>query len=335
MQTELLSCRPEPNDPSRAKRILIVDDEPSVVQVVSRFLGREGYQADSASNGEEALAKIRLDIPDVLLLDVKMPVLDGLSVCQRLRADFHTRGLPIVLLTGNGAVEDRLQGFKTGADDYLTKPFYLDELKIRVEGALQRRRWDQGTHPLTHLPGSPAIEEEVRRRLALGEPFAFAYIDIDHFKSYNDAYGYESGDRVIKEVADSLIESAVGPDAAKGFPAHVGGDDFVFIAPIEAMRESLPEIAARFDARREAHYRQDDLAAGSIRCKNRRGEVQEFPLIALSIAVVSTQTRRIRHYARLVEIASELKRFIKVQPHQGKSMVLWDRRIDPPEEEMP
>src|SRR5258706_4081935 len=178
MRTELLSCNTDNENSSRATRILVVDDEPTLMQVLSRFLGGEGYDAASATNGQEALEKIQKDVPDVLLLDVKMPILDGLSVCRAMRADFRTRGLPIILLTGNGGLEDRLQGYKTGADDFLTKPFNLDELKIRIEGALHRRQWDQGTHPLTHLPGSPGIEEEVRRRLLLGTPFAFAYLDI-------------------------------------------------------------------------------------------------------------------------------------------------------------
>ncbi len=330
MSTELLSRRIDEGDAPRATRILVVDDEPTVVQIISRFLGREGYHADCAVNGEEALAKIREQMPDVLLLDVKMPVLDGLSVCRAMRADFRTRGLPIILLTGNGGLEDRLQGYKTGADDFLTKPFNLDELKIRVEGALQRRHWDQGTHPLTHLTGSPGIEEEVRRRLGLGEPFAFAYIDIDHFKAFNDVYGYEAGDRVIKEVADSMIQSAIESHTRKGFPGHIGGDDFVLIAPIEDMKEILPEITERFDAQRLAHYRPEDRERGTTRCKNRRGQEQQFPLISLSIAVVSTQTRQITHYARLVEIASELKRYIKSLDHHGQSLCLWDRRTDVP-----
>jgi PleD family two-component response regulator len=330
MTVELLS-RPFGADPLITPiSILIADDEPTIVQVISRFLGREGFSVDIAVNGQEALEKIYKKSPDVLLLDVKMPVLDGLSVCEKLRSDFRTRGLPIILLTGNGTHADRLVGYKTGADDYLTKPFYLDELKLRIECALQRRRWDQGTHPLTHLPGSPVIEEEVHRRLGLGEPFAFAYIDVDHFKTYNDAYGYEAGDRVIKEIAELLVQAAVKPGVSKGFPAHVGGDDFVFIAPLESMKATLPGIMQRFDALRPAYYRPQDLERGSIRRKNRQGLEQEFPLIALSAAVVSTQTRKITHYARLVEIASELKGYIKSLDHHGQSLCLWDRRTDAP-----
>jgi GGDEF domain-containing protein len=162
----------------------------------------------------------------------------------------------------------------------------------------------------------------------MGVPFAFAYIDIDYFKSFNDAYGYEAGDGVIKEVADSLISTCTPSDMRRGFPGHIGGDDFVLIGSIEEMKVMLPEITARFDTQRLAHYRPEDRERGSIHCKSRRGEAQEFPLIALSVAVVSTLTRRITHYARLAEIASELKGYVKSQPHEGKSLTIWDRRTD-------
>lgn len=334
MNTEPLSYYADSREIEKTARILVVDDEAPVIQVVTRYLNREGYQTDSASNGQEALQKIHHAIPDVLLLDVKMPVLDGLTLCRMLRKDFRTRGLPIILLTAKFALEDRLHGFQSGADDYVLKPFDLDELKIRIDGALQRRRWDQWSHPLTRLPGSPGVEEEVRRYLKEGLPFAFAYIDIDHFKAYNDSYGYEAGDRVIKEVADSLVESTTCNERM-GFPGHIGGDDFVLIAPMEEMKLILPEVAEGFDARRLAHYRPEDREKGMMCCKNRRGQMQEFPLVALSVAVVSTQTRHITHYARLAEIASELKQYIKTLDHHGTSLVMWDRRTDVFDEKTP
>src|SRR5258706_1050226 len=281
MNTEFLSHHADSLNIAKTARILVVDDDPPVLQVLSRYLSREGFQTDSASNGQEALAKIHACCPDVLLLDVQMPILDGLSLCRMLRQDFRTRGLPIILLTAKLALEDRLLGFRSGADDYVLKPFDLDELKLRINGALQRRRWDQWSHPLTKLPGSPGIEEEVRRYLKDGMSFAFAYIDIDYFKAYNDSYGYEAGDRILKKVADSLIASTTS-QGRMGFPGHIGGDDFVLVAPIEAMKLILPEVMARFDTQRSAHYRPEDYERGVTCAKDRRGQTQEFPLITLS-----------------------------------------------------
>jgi PleD family two-component response regulator len=307
----------------RTTRILIVDDEAKNVELLARYLARGGYAVTTATHGEEALEKVHAEIPDVLLVDIAMPVMDGLSVCRALRKDVRTRSLPIILVTAHGTLE----GYRAGADDYVIKPFDLGELKTRIECAFQRRRWDLAVHPLTRLPGSPGIEEELRKRLAAGDPFAFAYLDIDFFKAYNDAYGYEAGDRVIKMLANLLIDASVA-DPPGAFAGHVGGDDFVFIASIDHMTAVLPAVANAFDVKRGDYYRPEDLAECRIESVDRQGRRKIFPLMTLSVAVVTTQTRTIAHPARLIEIASEIKQFVKTKDHEGKSICLWDRRRD-------
>jgi diguanylate cyclase (GGDEF)-like protein len=326
---------PSPNalvgmKPQKKGRILIVDDEPTNVELLSRFLLKEGYDVNDACNGEEALVRIFALAPDLILLDVFMPVMDGLTLCRKLRSEISTRSLPIILLTSGNTLEDKLKGLQAGVDDYISKPFDLEEVKARLEGALQRRRWDLAVHPLTRLPGSPAIEDEVWKRLRIGANFAFAYIDIDHFKAYNDAYGYEAGDKVLKRLAGLLEEAVKLPPAHSAFVGHIGGDDFVFISTLDHMKFAMPKIAEEFDDQRIRFYRCEDMERGTIKTKNRQGQEQSFPLITLSVAIISTATRRILHYARLVEIASELKRYVKVQDHHNKSLILWDRRTDSP-----
>jgi len=310
-------------------RVLVVDDEVSNIDLLTYYLSREGYEVTPAFHGQEALAKTTSQCPDLVLLDSRMPVMDGLTYCEKIRGDFLTRSLPVILLTGYNTLEDRLRALRMGVDDFIHKPFDLVEVKERVECALRRRRWDLSSHPLTHLPGSPSIEEDVRRRLQTGVPFAFSYLDIDNFKAYNDAYGYEAGDRVIKRVAGLLIGAAKAAAEGSAFAGHIGGDDFVFIGDIDPTRGALPPLLERFDADRRDLYNDGDWERGGIETKNRQGQDCFFPLLSLSAAVVSTATRTISHYARLAEIASELKAFVKRQPHQGKSLLLWDRRIDP------
>jgi diguanylate cyclase (GGDEF)-like protein len=291
-------------------------------------LNKGGYDVDTACNGQEALQRVSEMAPDLILLDVVMPVMDGLTVCQKLRADITTRSLPIILLTARNTLEDKLKGLGTGVDDYISKPFDLEELQARLEGALERRRYDLSSHPLTHLPGSPAIEDEVWNRLRIGDPFTFAYIDIDNFKAYNDVYGYEAGDKAIKNLGTILIDVVKLAPQGCAFAGHVGGDDFVFISTLDHMKIVLPQIAERFDALRETLYNREDLDLRTIRTKDRQGQERSFPLMTLSVSVVSTAIRRILHYARLVEIANELKKFVKEQNHGGKSLIMWDRRTD-------
>jgi len=306
--------------PPRKARILVVDDEKINVQLISRFLIREGYEVVCASNGVEAIASVKEY--------VLMPVMDGLTACRALRSEFATRSLPIILVTARHTLEDRLQGLRAGIDDFISKPFDLEELKARLEGALQRRRWDQSSQPLTHLPASPAIEEEIWKRLRVGSLFAFAYIDIDNFKAFNDVYGYDAGDKVIKTVASSLVAAVKSSTAEGSFAGHIGGDDFVFVSAIEQMKLTMPKVIADFDGQRTNFYRAEDIKRGGFQTKNRLNQIQNFPLMTLSVAIVSTETRRLLHYARLVEIASELKRYVKLQDHAGTSLCIWDRRSD-------
>jgi PleD family two-component response regulator len=226
---------------------LIVDDEKTNVAVLSRFLSQRGYATDSAFNGAQALEKITKSQPDVLLLDVLMPVMDGLTVCRTLRADVATQSLPIILVTARTAIDDRITGLKAGVDDYIAKPFDLDEVEARLEGALKRRRLDLSSNPLTHLPGSPTIEEEVWKRLRMGFPFAFAYLDIDQFKAYNDVYGYEAGDKVIKRLGTIMSQAVKRSPTDATVAGHIGGDDFVLIADVNYMKSIIPRIAVAFD----------------------------------------------------------------------------------------
>jgi DNA-binding response OmpR family regulator len=309
-------------------RILVVDDEPAHTEFLSRYLGRCGFDVISTNEGADALRLVRESTPDLVMLDVVMPGMDGLSVCRNLRNHIPSQSMPVIFLTAKADLNDCLQGFEAGGDDYLVKPCDIQEIKARVESVLRRRRRDLWCHPLTQLPGSPSIEEEVRNRLKHNRPFAFAYVDIDHFKEYNDAYGYDAGDRVIKDLSRMLMGCSIGAPDVEPYPAHVGGDDFVFMATIDGLKEVLPVLTTAFDGRRIRYYRPEDFERGTIALRNRRGDLQNVPLITLSVAVVSTQTRCLQRYARLVGIASELKSYLKSLDHKGQSLIMWDRRSD-------
>ncbi len=321
---------PEPSVYSQQGiRVLIVDDEETNLRLLTKIFTRYGYQIRTACDGEEALQLVEEETPDIVLLDLSMPRMDGLTTCRRLRSHFHTRGLPIIMVTARGSTADKILGFRAGADDYVVKPFDVEELKARIEGTLARRHWDLYRHPLTGLPGSLAIEEEVSRRIRLEEAWAFAYVDIDNFKAYNDSYGYEAGDSIIRWVAKLLLQESLDKEAMGScFPGHVGGDDFVFIGPIHFLKQKIPHFLAEFDGERKRFYNLNDIEQGGILTKDRQGIERRFPFVSLTVAVVSTDTRRIAHYGRMIQIASELKSYAKRQDHQGKSLMLWDRRRD-------
>ena len=310
------------------QKILIADDEEAVQKVLARALGSEPYELLSAFNGNDALDVATTQNPDIILLDVNMPEKNGWDVLRELRRNIQTCMTPVIMLTGCGVVSDKVGGLEMGADDYVTKPFTIEELKARIVSALRRHRLALSAHPLTRLPGSPMIEEEVNHRIRAGIPFAFLYIDINHFKSYNDAYGYARGDRVILETADILLGSFHADGGGDGFVGHIGGDDFVAITGPEQAPYVAERIVSQFDQRAPSFYNSADRRHGHIRIKNRMGRWQRFPLISLSIGIVVSQQRKLDHYAKVVQLASEMKAYCKSNPRHSLSRFAFDRRKD-------
>lgn len=307
-------------------KILIADDEQSVRTLLARALQAEPYELVSASNGKDAYEIASTQNPDIILLDIEMPELSGLDVLRQLRQNAQTKIIPVIMVTGHRSLQDEIGGLNLGADDYIAKPFDLEELRARIGSALRRNRLVLSANPLTRLPGSPMIEDEVSRRIADKSPFAFLYIDIDHFKSYNDAYGFERGDRVIRATADILVESA--RSAGGGFVGHIGGDDFIVISDPPCAPDLAQGIAARFDAHVERFYNSCDKARGHVKTQDRNGDWKSFPLISLSIGIVTTENRALDHYAKVVQIASEMKTYCKSSGKHRLSRFAFDRRTD-------
>jgi diguanylate cyclase (GGDEF)-like protein len=287
----------------RATTVLVADDEPGVRELLRRMLSAAGWRVRCASDGEEALALARGEAPDLVLLDVRMPKLDGLAVLRLLREEGSTRLTPVILLTGEDAVADRVGGLERGADDYVTKPFHQAELRARVEGVLRRHRLSLEASPLTGLPGNHAIEQEVERRIAAEESFALFHADIDRFKAFNDAWGFAAGDRVIAETASLLQEAAQGR-----FAGHVGGDDFALVTDAADAPAVAQRLVTLFDERAPGF-------APSLKS----------PPVTLSVGIATTTRRSFWTYRQVAAVAAEMKGYLKGRP-ATLSRFAFDRR---------
>ena len=186
-------------------RILIVDDDQDIARILRFRLQKKGFDCVLASNGLEALDKIDTHHPDLVLLDVMMPKMDGFTACREIRRRNAWSRIPVIMLTAKGDTTDKVSGISEGADDYVVKPFEFDELLARIQMILRRTSETMSANPLTGLPGNNIISKRIEVAIAAGQGFAACYVDLDYFKAYNDEYGFEAGDDIIKRTAEILV----------------------------------------------------------------------------------------------------------------------------------
>ncbi len=303
------------------RTIMVVDDELPVRRIVARILDAPSRTVIAAGDGEHALLLAAERRPDLILLDVNMPRKNGWEVLGELRRRPATRMTPVIMLTGEDAVADKVGGLELGADDYITKPFKVLELRARVEGLLKRHALALSANPLTGLPGNCAIEEAVERHIGSAAPFALFHIDIDRFKAYNDAYGFAAGDKVLLATG-RLVRECVG----EGFAGHVGGDDFAAVVPLSEAAFVAQRLVTRFDELVPTFYKSVDAFRGWTEAVDRRGVRRRMPLLTLSVGIASTARRALTCYAEAAQIAAEMKSYLKSGRERSLSRFAFDRR---------
>ncbi len=304
-------------------RILIVEDDVNLRTILRMQLEKAGYEVRAAENGEEALRMVAEEIPDLVLLDVMMPGMNGYEVCHVLKSDIATANLPVIMLTARSEQEDRIRGLSGGANDYLTKPYEVEELLVRVRNILQWSQLQRAANPLTGLPGNVAIERELRTRIDRGEQFAFMYLDLDNFKAYNDYYSFRKGDEVIKLTASIILSAVSLEGSGHDFVGHVGGDDFILIIDSACAESVAQEIIREFDEKAPKLYKAEDRERGYIETQDRAGNVTRFPLMSVTIAAVTNYGGALGHVGEISQKAAELKSLGKKSPG---SLVVWERR---------
>ncbi|HEX7247153.1 MAG TPA: diguanylate cyclase, partial [Actinomycetota bacterium] len=233
------------------------------------------------------------------------------EVAQRLRKNPQTANTSIIMLTAKALSADKVTGLQSGADDYIIKPFDPIELLARVKGTLRRAKEMRNLSPLTGLPGNIRIQEEVERQVREARDFAVLYCDLDNFKAYNDQKGFVRGDRLIQATARIIQDAVVGHDGAHGFVGHVGGDDFVVVVRPEVAEAVAKAVCDTFDAARSEFYEAEDLERGFVRIEDRKGVLQDVPLVGISVGIASSARRPFAHYGEAVSVATEMKQFAK------------------------
>jgi diguanylate cyclase (GGDEF)-like protein len=312
-----------PPAPAEGELILVVDDDLDIARFVEVNLKLHGFQVLIANDGEQALELVEQHRPALAVVDLMMPKVDGLELTRRLRADPMTTALPVIMLTAKGMTVDKVVGLTAGADDYLVKPFDTLELIARVQSTLRRNQEFREVSPLTGLPGNTRILREIADRVRSGTDYAVCYLDIDRFKSVNDAYGFARGDEFITTLARSLHRAVVAAGLPPAFLGHVGGDDFVVVCNPQQMRQLTERAIVDFEQAADALYDPVDAKRGYLELTDRRGQVQQANLVTISVGVAVSMSHRFTDPNEVVTVATEMKTVAKRQPG---SYIAVDRR---------
>lgn len=289
----------------KKRKILVVDDEVALLEVMKTSLEIEGFDVVTAMSGEIGLVSAVVDEPDIILLDIMMPDIDGWEICERLRSDRRTKYIPIIMLTALGETHHIVKGFEYGADDYIAKPFNSAELFARIKSVLLKASKGMVLDPLTRLPGKHQVYEETRKRLEKRSRFfAFCYLDISNLKFINYKYGVEKGDNVIRSVADILSEIVMSEEE---FIGYMGEDDFVILTIPLRVEQIFGGLTARFD-----------VALSEI-CPELHGEQITLgeKKIKLAMAVVTNERRQFGDPLQVKNVALEVLKNARSQPHHS------------------
>lgn len=278
------------------------------------------------SRASEALEQLFGNPPDLLLTDQRLPDMTGAQLANLVKGENVYRQLPVILCLDHEDMEYPWDWNDVEVDDFLFRPFFPAEARDRINLTLLRALRALDANPLSKLPGNTSILQRTQDLVDRGERFALGYVDLDHFKSFNDKYGFSRGDEVLMMTARLIVNTVrdmVRDKRELSFVGHVGGDDFVFIVAESRAEDICRRVIATFDSLVRGFYDQEDRKAGGIVSTDRRGNVQKFPFMAVSIAVVMNRGGKLRHAGEAASIAAALKKKAK---SDEKSCYVIDQR---------
>jgi PleD family two-component response regulator len=280
--------------PEAKPKILVVEDDLDVAEMLNAYFHVQGYEVLTVHWGEDGVRACQSDHPDLVILDIRLPDIDGYEVARRLRGDRRTQEIPIIFLTEKRERSDRLQGLELGADDYITKPFDVQELRLRVRNAL--KRIDQGslTNPVSGLPEGPLVDERLGEVLKDGAA-SVLLVALEHLDSFREAYGFVASDDVLRAVslmiANTLRETGGPPD----FLGHLGAADFVLVIPANNLNGISERLRGRLEQSLDYFYP----------IKDREKAARQKDRLAVKLAEVSSPAG---HFNTAEQLKAELVR---------------------------
>jgi PleD family two-component response regulator len=287
-------------------RILVVDDEHDIANMLKIYFTGQGYDVDVAARGADALQKVGQQLPSLLILDIMLPDMDGYSLLSQLRTNTRTKHIPAIFLTQKDERADRIAGLELGADDYITKPFDIEELALRIANSIRAAERMGLTDPRSGLPSGRLIEDELREMIRR-EAWAYFDMRVNHFDDFRDKYGFVAGDDVLRFSAMLMSEIVDAKGSAADFIGHAGGDNFILITTPEKAEGLKDTLVARFDQEVQGNYSYTDREKGGMMIEDSDGKEKLVELMTLSIGVVTSE-RGFADIREVTEAAAEARR---------------------------
>jgi CheY-like chemotaxis protein len=304
-------------------KILVVDDDVDLAEVIRTKLTAEGFETGVLFSGEGAFERAKQIKPDIMILDVMLPGVTGYQICRRVRKDPELYKAAILILTALGEEPEILHGLEQGADDYLSKPFKLDQLMEKMGSLSSLLDAVAKRNAITNLPGTEATKRELTHRLARGMALAACYIDIAGFKPFCAAYKRDGQKQVWEFMATLLTELPRDMGIYESYVAHLGGEHFAVLLNIEDCQRFCNGLTEAFDRNSKQLYAPHEVSQGYVAVTDKQGREGRCPLMVLAIGVAHTQYRQYKGAKKVFEVMAQTRQM--AQPNT-KSVVFVDRR---------
>jgi PleD family two-component response regulator len=287
-------------------RILVVEDDFDISNMLRIYFTGQGFEVNVAPRGGDALSMTRQSLPHLIVLDIMLPDMDGYAVCKNLRTTTRTSHIPIIFLTQKDERSDKIAGLELGADDYITKPFDIEELKLRVTNAISRQERESQTDPRTGLPSGRLIEDHLRRIIRT-QGWALLDCRINTFDKFKDVYGFIAGDEVLRFTSLLMGEVVDESGTPNDFIGHPGGDNFVIVTTVASAQRIRERLKGRFNDEVLTHYNFMDREQRYMIAKDNNGADMQVPLMTMSVGIVTSE-RSFSDIREITELAAEARR---------------------------
>jgi len=306
------------------QEIYIIDDTAQLIKELQTiFQNEEDYHFVSTPSNDIDI--VLNNIPTMIIIDDDNTALTALEICQKIRADEDNSITPILITSSVQDHDYRMEILRLSVQYYLIKPIENDYFYITIKNMIDFVTTNRRVSPLTGLPGNVQIQAEIKKRILNKEEFAVVYLDLDNFKAYNDVYGFSNGDEVIKFTAKTIVKYVHEIPEGDNFVGHIGGDDFVAIISKYDYERLCQDIIKEFDELIPEYYTEEDVERGFVEVANRRGVIEQFPLVSISIGVVEVEGKKKISPLEIGEVSAQVKH--KAKEVLGSTYVINRRKF--------